>query len=75
MVDMRVVNIGVIVVGVVEVEVVELVVGVVGEDCLREVEVVDEDYVMKEEVEAEGCLLGDPTCFDMYHQLGFNHQS
>ena len=38
---------GVIVVGVVELEVVELVVGVVGENCLKEVKVVDEDYLMK----------------------------
>ena len=31
----------------VELEVIELEVGVVGENCLREVEVVDEDYLMK----------------------------
>jgi len=31
----------------------------VGEDCLREMEVVDEDYLMKVEVVAEGCLLED----------------
>ena len=43
---------GVIVVRVVELEVVGLVVGIVGEDCLRKVEVVDEDYLMKVEVVA-----------------------
>jgi len=36
--------------------------------------VVDEDYLVKVEVEAEGCLLDEPTYFDMYHQLGFDHQ-
>jgi len=46
MVDMRVIDTGVIVVGVVELDVVGLVVGVVGEDYFREVEVVDEDYLM-----------------------------
>ena len=61
----------VIVVGVVESEVVGLAVGVVGEDFLREVEVVDEDYLA---VVAEGCLLDDPTRFGTYHRLGFGHQ-
>ena len=46
---------------VVELEVVGLVVVVVGEDCLREVEAVEENYLMKVEVVAEGCLLEDPT--------------
>jgi len=54
---------------VIELKVVGLVVGVVGEDCLREVEVVDEDYLMKVEVMAEGCLLDDPTHFGVYHRL------
>jgi len=48
---------------VVESEVVGLVVGVVGEDCLREMEIVDENYLMKVAVVAEGCLLDDPTRF------------
>ena len=60
--------------GIVESEVVGLVVGVVGENCLREVEVVDQDYLMKVEVVVEGCLLDDPTRFGAYHQLGFDHQ-
>ena len=64
-----------IVFGVVELEVVELVVGIVGEDCLREMEVVDEDYLMKVEMVAEGCLLDDPTRFVAYHRLGFDHQA
>ena len=58
----------------VESEVVGLVVGVVGENCLREVEVMDEDYLMKVEVVAKGCLLDDPTRFGAYHRLGFDHQ-
>ena len=74
MVDMRVVDMGVIVVGVVEVEVLELVARVVGGGCLRKVEVVDEDYLMKVEVAAEGCSLDDPTHFGAYYRLGFNHQ-
>jgi len=68
MVDMRVVDMGVIVAGVVE-----LMVGVVGKDCLREVELLDEDYLMKMEMVAEGCLLDDLTRFGAYHQLGFDH--
>ena len=73
-VDMRMSDIGVIVVGVVELEVVWLAVEVVGEDCFRDKEVVDEDYQMKMEVVAESCLLDDPTRFGAYHRLGFNHQ-
>ena len=73
MIDMRVVDMGVIVVGLVELEVVGLVVGVVSENCLREMEVVDEDYLIK--VVVEGCLLDDPTRFGVYHQLGFDHQA
>ena len=46
-----------------------------GEDCLREVEVVDEDHLMKVEVVAEGCLLDDPNRFSVYHQLGFDLQA
>ena len=61
MVHMRVVDMGVIKVGVVE-----LIVGVVREDCLREVEVVDKDYLMKVEFVVEGCLLDDPTRFVAY---------
>ena len=57
-----------IVFGVVELEVVELVVGIVGEDCLREMEVVDEDYLMKVEMVVEGCLLDDPT--RLVHTIG-----
>ena len=34
-----------------------------GEDCLREVEVV-----------VEGCLLDNPTRFGAYHRLGFDYQ-
>ena len=34
---------------------------------------VDEDYLMKVEVMAEGCLLDDPACFGAYHRLGFDH--
>ena len=75
MVDMRVVDMGMIVVGVVELEVVELVAGVFGEDCLREVEVMDKDYLMKVEVVMEGCLFHDPTHFSAYHRLGFDHQA
>ena len=30
-----------------------------GKDCLIEVEMVDEDYLMKAGVMADGCLLGD----------------
>jgi len=56
-------------------EVIELVVGVVGEDRLREVEMLDEDYLMKVVVVAEACLLDNPTRFDAYHQLGFDHQA
>ena len=48
--------------------------GVVGENCLREVEVMDEGYLMKVEVVAESCLLDDPT-FGAYYRLGFNHQA
>ena len=51
---------------------------VVDEDYLMKmevVEVVDEDYLMKMEVVAEGCLLDDPTRFDAYHWLYFNHQA
>ena len=40
---------------------------VVSKDCLREMEVVDEDYLMKVEVVAEGCLLDNPTRFGAYH--------
>jgi len=47
----------------VELEMVKLVVGIVGEDCLREVKVVDKDYLIKVEVVVEGCLLDDPTRF------------
>ena len=68
MVNMRVVDMGVIVAGVVE-----LMVGVVGKDCLSEVELLDEDYLMKMEMVAEGCLLDDLTRFGAYHQLGFDH--
>jgi len=75
MIDRRMVDTGVIVAGVVELEVVSLVVGVMGEDCLREMEVVDEDYLIKVEVVVEGCLLDDPTRFGVYHQLGFDHQA
>ena len=46
---------------------------VVGEDCLREVGLVDEDYLMKVEVVAEGCLLNNPTRFSTYHQLAFDY--
>ena len=46
---------------VVKLKVVGLVVGVVGEDCLREVGVVVEDYLIKVEVVTEGCLLEDLT--------------
>jgi len=74
MVDMRVIDTGVIVAGVVELEVVGLVMGVVGENCLREMVVVDEVYLMKVEVVTEGCLLDDPTRFGAYHRLGFDHQ-
>jgi len=63
MVYMRVIDMWVIVVGVVELKVVELVVGVVGKDCLREVEVM-----------AEGCLLDYLTPFGANHRLVFNHQ-
>jgi len=63
------------VVGVVESVVIELVVEVVGENCLREVEVADENYLMKEEVMAKGRLMDDLTHFDAYLQLGFNHQA
>jgi len=55
-------------------EVVGLVVRVVGKDCLRDEEVVDEDYLMKVEVVADGCLLGNPTHFGAYCRLSFNHQ-
>jgi len=72
---MRVVDIGVIVVRVIESGVVGLVVGAMDEDCLKEVEVVDKDYLMKVEVVAEGCLMDDPTRFDAYHWLYFNHQA
>ena len=50
---------------------VELVVGVVGESCLREVEVVDKDYLMKVEVVAKGCLLYNPSCFGAYPSARF----
>jgi len=53
--------------------VVDIGVGLVGEDCLREVEVVDEDYQMKVKVVAEGCLLDEPTHFGTYHCLGFDY--
>jgi len=46
---------------------------VVGEDCLREVGLADEDYLMKVEVVAEGCLLNNPTRFSTYHQLAFDY--
>jgi len=49
-VDMEVIVSGVVELVVVELEVVGLVVGVVGEDCLREVEVVDGDYLIKVEI-------------------------
>ena len=74
MIYMRVIDMWAIVVGVVELKVVELVVGIVDEDCLREVEVVIEDYLIKLEAVAEGCLLDDPTRFGAYHRLGFDHQ-
>jgi len=45
-----------------------------GRGCLREVEVVEEDYLMKVVVVMESCLLDDPTRFVAYHQLGCNHQ-
>ena len=78
-VNMRVVDIGMIVAGVVELvvgelEVIGLVVGVVGEDCLREMEMLNENYLMKVEVVAEGCLLDGPTRFGAYHRRGFDHQ-
>ena len=68
--DLRVVDLDMVDIGVIG-----LVVGVVGKDCLRQVEVVDEDYVMKVEVVAEGCLLDDPSRFSAYHQLVFDHQA
>ena len=45
-----------------------------GEGCLREVEVVDEDYLLKVEVVAKDCLLDNPTRFSAYHVLGFDYQ-
>jgi len=36
--------------------------------------VVDEDYLMKVEVVAEGYLLDDPTRYGAYHRLDFDHQ-
>ena len=71
MVDMRVVDMGMIVAGVVELvvgglEVVDLVVEVMGEDCLKEMEVVDEDYLMK--VEAEDCSMNVHARFGTHHR-------
>jgi len=63
MVDIRVIDTGVIVI-----------VGVVDEDCLREVEVVDKDYLMKVKVVMDGCLLEDLIRFGAYQRLRFNHQ-
>jgi len=74
MVDRRVTVAEVVELAEVELEAVGLVVRVVGESCLREVEVVEENYLMKVEVIAEGYLLDDPTRFDVYHRLGYNHQ-
>ena len=58
---------------VVDLEVVGLILGVVGEDCLRDVGVVDEDYLRKVVVVAESYLLDDPTHFEAYHWLDFDH--
>ena len=74
--DLGVVDIGMIVavvdiLVVVELEMIGLVVVVVGEDCLREVGLVDEDYLMKVEVVAGGCLMNNPTHFSTYHRLAF----
>ena len=60
---------------VVELEVVGLVVAVVGEDYLREVEVVDNKYLMKVEVMAEGCVLENSTSFGAYHWINFDYQA
>ena len=35
----------------------------------------DDDYLMKVEVVEEGCLMDDPTRFNVYHWLGFDHQA
>jgi len=64
----------VIVAVMVKLDVIGLVVGVVSENCLRQMEVTNEDYLMKVEVVVEGCLLDDPTYFGVYHRLGFDHQ-
>ena len=71
---MRVIVAGVNELMVVTLEVDGLVVVVVGEDCLREMKVVDDDYLMKVKVVAEGCLLDEPTRFGVYYRLGFDHQ-
>ena len=72
-VDLDMVDTEVIVAGLVELEVVGLVVRVVGENCLREMVVVDEDYLIKLEVVTDGCLLDDSTRFGEYHRLDFDH--
>jgi len=78
MVDMRVINMRMIVAGVVELMIGELemvgLVEVVGEGLFKgEVEVVDEDYLMKVEVVDEDCSMNVHARFGTHHWLGFNH--
>jgi len=51
---------GVVELAVAELEVDDLVMGVMDENYLREVEVMDKDYQMKVVVVRDGCLMDDP---------------
>ena len=45
-----------------------------GEDCLKEVEVVGENYLMKVEVVEKDCSMSVHAHFSMHHRQGFDHR-